>query len=206
MTRASTSGRAVAAALIITASGMIWYGARIVVFSVHPPRTAEEALAVHWPLRGVALERQAGIEEASWRAGRDDGAVLEQVLKELLAVRPGYGAGWAALANLRLARGAAIEDVIRCLDLSAWTAPRENGVMLARVDLGLRIWERLDGPRQLSIVADLVGIGAILQEPQMARLRPLLLTRTDEERAALSALVRTRSGGELPGWAQWLGL
>jgi hypothetical protein len=206
MTRASTSGRVVATALILTACAMIWFGARIVVFSVHPPHKAEEALAVRWPLRGAALERQALVEEASWRAGRSDGDTLDRVLTGLLAVRPAYGAGWAALANLRLARGAAIEDVIRCLDLSAWTAPRENGVMLARVDLGLRIWERLDAPRQISIVADLVGIGAILQEPQMARLRPLLLTRTDEERAALAALVRTRSGGELPGWAQWLGL
>lgn len=206
-----------AAVLVVLALALVWFGGRILLFSLdeakaqrdRDPASAEARLdgwTRTWPLSSSALNALVEIETQAWRGGRDDGHTIDERLAELLARRPADGAAWLALANVRLARGAPFADVVAAFDMSSWVAPRESQVMLARVDLGLRIWERLDYGHQLSIVADLIGIGPMLSEVQIARLQPLLLTRSDAEREALSSAVAARSGGTLPPWAVWLGL
>jgi hypothetical protein len=214
--RYSAAECAVAITLIVLALGLIGVGARVSLYAVSQgtagPDDAADASGnlQSWtglaPVGSLALTELVRRQEAQWRGGRLDAGVLEANLERLLSVRPAYGPGWIALANLRLARGASMERVIAAADMSSWVAPRESAVMLARVDLGLRIWEELDAARRISLVHDLVAIGPMLSETEMARLRPLLLTRVPEEIEELSGMVRARGGGGLPGWAEWLGL
>lgn len=206
-----------AALLVVCAAGLVWFGARMLFFSLDEARARRdvdlsvaaarlESWTSTWPLASDASLALVEIDIKAWRGGRDVGRAIEDRLGELLARRPADGSAWMALADIRQAQDAPLADVVAALDMSSWVAPRESQVMLARVDLGLRIWERLDAARQLSIVSDLIGIGPMLSELQMARLQPLLLTRSDAEREALSSAVAARSGGTLPPWAVWLGL
>ncbi|MGQ4274877.1 hypothetical protein [Terrihabitans sp. B22-R8] len=158
------------------------------------------------PVAAEARQARVDQEVRAWREGRADPDAVEAALSNLLAIRPAHGAGWAALASARLARGAPLDDVVAAMDVSSWVAPRESAVMIARTDLGLRIWEHLDRAHQVALVTDLVAIGSMISEEQMGRLQMLLRTRSDDEREVLSGMVAARSGGTLPPWAEWLGL
>ena len=105
----------------------------------------------------------------------------------LLRQSPLNGGAWLDLAIARRAAGETMESVAAALAMSATTGPHEGFLMAGRASFALPFWSALPLDARKSLVADLVGGWAFVDEPGRQRLAAILSVASDNSPEALRA-------------------
>ena len=86
-----------------------------------------------------------------------DYAAIQNVLEEIAATSPTSTSTWAALAEVRKARGASMESVLEAFRMSWLTGSHEGDIMMRRAIFGLKHWDELLERDRQTVVQDLLG-------------------------------------------------
>jgi len=115
-----------------------------------------------------------------------DKAAIEGALEDAAAGSPTSTAAWAALAEIRKARGQPMENVLAAFRMSAFTGSHEGFFMMQRASFGLLHWSELPEEGRQIVVRDIVSsVGP--NGPPGARYRQILATKPQSERDSIKA-------------------
>ncbi len=153
---------------------------------------------------GVAV--RARLATASLNETMDDLVRAESSVVDLLTVDPASGGAWLALARLRWRRAEPFTRTQSALIMSQTIAPREAGVMSARLAFVLGLWELLPPNEQRFAINQLMDLGEQLEPKTKRRLRDIISAKPKETREALRSELATRGGDRSKSWTRDIGL
>jgi hypothetical protein len=111
-----------------------------------------------------------------------DYAAIQNVLEEIAATSPTSTSTWAALAEVRKARGESMERVLAAFRMSWLTGSHEGDIMMRRAIFGLKHWNALPEEDRRTVVKDiLLSIGPEDHRP-LTRYREILAAKPAAER------------------------
>jgi len=116
-----------------------------------------------------------------------DNLAIEGALDNIAAVAPTSSATWYALAEVRKARGAPMENVLSAFRMSALTGSHEGYFMMERASFGLNHWSELPEEDRRIVVRDLLG--SLVHSPVApeSRYRKILAAKSQAERENIRA-------------------
>jgi hypothetical protein len=116
-----------------------------------------------------------------------DKAAIEGALEDVAAGSPTSTAAWGALAEIRQARGAPMENVLAAFRMSAFTGSHEGFFMMQRASFGLLHWSELPEEGRQIVVRDIVSSVGPANGAPGARYRQILATKPQPERDSIKA-------------------
>ena len=116
-----------------------------------------------------------------------DKAAIEGALEDIAAGSPTSTAAWGALAEIRKARGAPMENVLAAFRMSAFTGSLEGFFMMQRASFGLLHWSELPEEGRQIVIRDIVSSVGPANGAPGARYRQILATKPQPERDSIKA-------------------
>ena len=126
--------------------------------------------------RGIVLDLLSLRPDADW-------PVIEEKVKDVLEVRPTSPAAWQALAQVRLAQGRPLADVLPAYRFSAEIASHEGVFMVQRVAMAIRYWDEWPEADRLIAIKDLVSL--VRSDRLESSLRSIIDEQSPDVRDAL---------------------
>jgi hypothetical protein len=119
----------------------------------------------------------------------NDAAALESALEDMAAVTPTSTSAWLALAAIRKARGASMDDVVAALRMSALTGSHEGFFAKRRALFGLAHWNEMPQAGREIIVRDMITSITPEDVDPASRYRRILTAKPEAERAEINAAI-----------------
>jgi hypothetical protein len=130
---------------------------------------------------------------------------IEANLIELLTVNPTAGASWLDLAVLLRSRDAPMPQILKTLQMSSLTFPREQETRTERTLFCLELWQSLPADEQRRALNQLAELKGRLDDAELQQFREELEAKPEAIKANLVRELAARGAAD-PSWLQALGL
>jgi hypothetical protein len=177
----------------------IWFGP-----ADQPLRSALDSVSAWTNTSSIATPARSLMLDVIMAETPHDNEAIEGALAEIAASSPTSTATWQALAEVRKARGASMENVLAAFRMSSLTGSHEGYFMMQRAIFGLEHWNQLPEQDRRTVVRDLLtSFGP--EHRAATRYREILAAKSEPERDSIRTAI-LESGLASKGVLQALGV
>lgn len=162
----------------------IWFGPRD-----QPLAGVLNAVSPWQNTSSVAAVARSDTLELIQAEAPNDTAALQAAMEEMAAVTPTSTSAWLALAGIRKAQGASMEDVLAAFRMSALTGSHEGYFATQRAVFGLVHWKELPQADRQIVVRDILTSAGTADAASAVRYGRILAAKSETEREEIKAAV-----------------